>query len=175
LIQDRRGQGLGVEVEGEGALFSETGEEELTAASHFLGGGGAEHLVDVFGAGLGDEVDFRLGHGDKKQDMTAEELDGTVDDLRAHGGFGEVGDPEDKGATGLEAIEDGGGAKVVSLAGFGASLGEELDELAEVSGAATGEETLLDGLAVGEKADAIAGVEGKLGEGDGGGAGVVQL
>ena len=39
---------------------------EFAAAGHFLGGGGAEHLLNVFGAGLGDGFDFRLGHGDEQ-------------------------------------------------------------------------------------------------------------
>ena len=64
---------------------------------------------------------------------------------------------------------------MVGLACFGADLGEGLDELAKVGCAAAGKQALLDGLAVGEQADAVAGEEGELGEGYGGGAGVVEL
>ena len=45
---------------------------------------------------------------------------------------------------------------------FGAHLREQFDHLAQVSGAAPGQQALLDPLAVGEQADAIAGVERQL-------------
>ena len=156
-------------------MLVEAGEEEFAAAGHFLGGGGAEHLVDVAGALAGDGLDFGLGHGHKKEDVAAEELDGAVDDFGAHGRFGEVGDPEDEGTAGLEAVEGGGGAEVVGFTGFGVDEGEGLDDLAEVGGSAAGEDALLDGLAVGEEADSISGEEGELGEGYGGGAGVIEF
>jgi len=147
----------------------------LAAGGHLLGGGGAEHLVDGFGAGLRDGFDFGLGHGDKKQNMAAEQLHCPIDDFGAHGGFGQVGDPQDQGAAGLEAVERGGGAEVVGFAGFGVDEGEGLDELAEMGRAAAGKQTLLDAVAVGQQADAVAGEESELGQGDGGGAGVVEL
>ena len=156
-------------------MLMEAGEEEFAAAGHFLCGGGAEHLLDIFGTSLGDGLDLRLGHGDKQKYVAAEKLHGAVDDFRAHGGFSEVGDPEDEGAAGLEAVEGGGGAEVVGFAGFGVDLGKGLDELAEVGCAAAGQEALLDAGAIGEQADAVAGEEGELGQGDGGGACVVEL
>lgn len=140
-------------------MLVETSEEDFAAGGHFLGGGGAEHLIDGSGAGLGDGFDFGLGHGDEEQDMAAEQLHGSVDDFRAHGGFGQVGDPQDQGAAGLKAVQGGGGAEVVGLAGFGVDEGERLDELAEVGGAAAGEQTLLDAVAVGKKANPVAGEE----------------
>ena len=175
LVEDGRGERFRVEVEGEGAVLVESGQEDFTAGGHFLGSGGAEHLVDGFGAGVGDGFDFGLGHGHEEQDVAAEQLHGSVDDFGAHGGFGEVGDPENERAAGLEAVERGGGAEVVGFAGFGADQGEGLDELAQVGCAAAGQQSLLDAVAIGQQADAVAGEESELGQGDGGGAGVVEL
>jgi len=107
--------------------------------------------------------------------VAAKKLHRAVNDFRAHGGFGEVGDPEDEGAAGLEAVEGGGGTEVVGLAGFSMDLGKGLDELAEVGCAAAGQEALLEARAISEQADAVAGVECELSQGDGGGAGVIEL
>jgi hypothetical protein len=156
-------------------VLVEAGEQDFAAGSHLLRGGGAEHLVDGFGPVLGDGFHLGLGHGDKEQDMTAEQLRGAVDDFGAHGGLSQVGNPQDQSPAGLEAVQRGGGAEVVGLAGFGADQGERLDQLAQVGCAATGKETLLDGLAVSQEADAVAREERQLGEGDGCGAGVVEL
>jgi hypothetical protein len=70
--------------------------------------------------------------------VAAEELDGAINDLGTHGGFSKVGDPENEGAAGLEAVESGCGAEVVGFAGFGMELGEGLNELAQVSCAPAG-------------------------------------
>ena len=55
--------------------------------------------------------------------MAAQQLHGAVDDFGAHGGFGQVGDPQDQGAAGLEAVERGCGEEVVGFAGFGVNQG----------------------------------------------------
>ena len=147
-------------------MFAEAGEEELAAGSHLLGGGGAEHLFDGGGDLGGDGGDFGLSHGDEENDVAMEELGGAVDNLGAHGGLGEVGDPENQSPAGLDAAEDGGGAEVVSFTGLGSELGEGFEDLTHVGGSAVGEELLLDATAVAEEADAVAGVEGELGESD---------
>ncbi len=107
--------------------------------------------------------------------MAAEQLDCAVDDLGAHGGFCQIGDPEDEGAARLKAIQGGSGAQVVGLAGFGVGLGEGFNNLAEMRAAAAGKNALLHGAAVDEQSDAIAGVESQLGHGHRGGTGVVEL
>ena len=44
-----------------------------------------------------------------------------------------------------------------------------------MGGASARQQSLLDAVAIGQQADAVAGEEGELGKGDGGGAGVVEL
>ena len=156
-------------------MLVEAGEEEVAAAGHLLCGGGAEHLVNSFGAGLGDGLNLGLGHSDEEQNVAAEQLYGAINDFGAHGGFGEIRDPQNQSAARLEAVQRRCGSQMVGFAGFGADLGEGLDQLAKVCGAATGEQALLDALAIGEQADAVAGKKGQLGQRDGGGAGVVEL
>ena len=96
LVQHRRSQRLGVEVQGQRSLLVKAGEQELAAARHFLGGGGAKHLVDISGSGAGDQFYFGLRHGHKKQHMPAQQLHRAIDDLGAHGGFGQVGHPKNE-------------------------------------------------------------------------------
>ena len=52
-------------------MLVEAGEEEFAATGHFLCGGGAEHLLDAVGTGVGDAIDFGLGHGDEEQHVAA--------------------------------------------------------------------------------------------------------
>ena len=156
-------------------MLVEAGEEQFAAAGHLLGSGGAEHLLDVLGAGVGDAINLGLGHGDEEEDVAAEKLHGAIDDFGTHGGFSQVCHPEDQRTAGLKAVERGSGAEVVGFAGFSADLGEGLDQLAEVGCAAAGKQALLNALAVGKQADAVAGEESELGEGYGGGAGEVEL
>ena len=84
-------------------------------------------------------------------------MHGAVDDFGAHGGFGQICDPENQGAARLQAAEQSGGAQVVGLAGFGSELGEKLDQLAQMGCAAPGQQALLDCLAVGQQPYAVAG------------------
>ena len=76
---------------------------------------------------------------------------------------------------GCKPTQQGRRAQVVGLAGFGSDLCQQFDHLAQMSRAASGQKTLLDGLAVGEQAHAIAGEQRKLRQRDGGGTGVVEL
>jgi hypothetical protein len=57
-------------------------------------------------------------------------LDCAVDDFGAHGGFCQVGNPQNQSPAGLKAVEHGGGAEVVGLAGFDSDLSQTLDQLA---------------------------------------------
>src|SRR5271157_1331751 len=175
LVEDGRSEGFGVEVKGERALLVEAGEEQFAAGGHLLCGGGAEHLLNVFGPGLGDELHLRLGHGDKQENVAAEQLHSAVDDLGAHGGLSQVGDPQNQRAAGLQAVEYGGSAQMVGLGGLGMYLGQRLDQLAQVRRAAAGQQALLNALAIGQQAHTVTGEERQLGQSDGCGAGVVEL
>ncbi len=70
-------------------------------------------------AGLGDGLDLRLGHGDEEQHVAAQQLQRAVNHFGAHGGFCQVGDPQDQGTPRLQAVQHGRGAQMVCLAGFG--------------------------------------------------------
>jgi hypothetical protein len=111
----------------------------------------------------------------KRRTWRRSKLHGAIDDFGTHGGFSQVCHPENQRPAGLKAVESGSGAEVVGFAGFSADLGEGLDQLAEVGCAAAGKQALLNALAVGKQADAVAGEESELGEGYGGGAGEVEL
>ena len=83
-------------------------------------------------------IHFGLRHGDEEQHMAAQQLHRTVDDFGAHGGFGQVGDPENQRAARLQAADGGRSAQVVGLAGFGAHLCQQTRYLAQMSRAASG-------------------------------------
>jgi len=95
MVQDGGGHLAGEGVECDCALFAELRKEQFAARCHLLGGCGAEHLLDVGGDGAGNGGDLGLSHGYEQDDVTMKQLRRAVDDFRAHGGFGEVGDPQD--------------------------------------------------------------------------------
>ena len=143
--------------------------------SHLLCGGGAKHLIHIFRALLRDRIHLGLRHGDEEQHVTTQQVHCAVDHLRTHGGFGQIRDPENQRSPGLQASEQRSGAQVVRFARFSANLRQQFDHLAQVCRAAAGQQALLDRLAVGEQADAIAGEECELRQRHRGGAGMIEF
>ena len=107
--------------------------------------------------------------------MAAQQLHRAINDLRTHGGFGQVGDPEDQRASRLQAVENSGGAQVVGFAGLGRTWASNSMSWRKWADAAPGQQALLDALAIGKQANAVAGVERQLGQRNRGRAGVVEL
>ena len=128
-----------------------------------------------FGPRFGDGFHVGLRHGHKQQHMALQQLHGAVDHLGPHGGFRQVGDPQNQRPPRLPAVQRGRGAQMIGLAGLGARLRQRFDNLPQVRGAAAGQHALLHMLAVDEQAHAVAGVKRQLRQRHRGGAGVVEL
>ena len=85
----------------------------IVRPSPALRGGGAEHLLDIFATLPGNEIDLRLGHGDKEKHVAAQQLHRTVDDLGPHGCLSEIGNPENQRATWLQPAHQSGRPQMV--------------------------------------------------------------
>ena len=100
------------------AAFPEPGQEDFAPMDEFLGGDAFEQLFLVVGTAGGDSFQVSLFDGNQQNQVAAHELGRAIDDLGAHGGFGEVGEPEHEATTRLKMIERHRGAQVVGLAGL---------------------------------------------------------
>src|SRR5665213_1879757 len=145
------------------------------AFEHLLGGGGAEHFFLGGGPALGEGVEFVVLEQHEDDEGLAHQLRGGGDEFGAAGAVGHLRDPDDQAAAALHVLETGDGVEVVGFGGFAAGLAEEVDQQAEVQGASTGGQSLLDVAAVGHQGKLVAGSADNLRQHDGGGGGLVEL
>jgi len=111
-------------------MFAKSAKKKFAAKDHLLCRDRFVHLLRIVGCHGSLALYFRLGNHNKNDQVAGEELASGIDHLGRHGGFGEIGDPDDQSALLLKRENRGGGADVVGLGSFGSNDGELLDQLA---------------------------------------------
>ena len=108
-----------------------------------------------------------LANGNKQDQVPAHELRGAVDYLRAHGGFGQVGQPKDERSTRLHAGQLDRGPQVVGLARLAGDQRQRIHHLPQVGAAAPWRQPLLRTCAISQQAHLVAGIKRQARHGEG--------